>query len=102
MDRDEKLNVSLSITPNYDSDRVARHFDDLGKREWNRLLETPVDEVSLYIHTHYLKEYVWPGARVLEIGAGAEEGSLNMGTHMIVVAEKRWMPPLQPGEAKWT
>ena len=43
--------MSLNITPNYESNRVAKHFDDLGVREWNRLPETPVDEVSLYLDT---------------------------------------------------
>jgi 2-polyprenyl-3-methyl-5-hydroxy-6-metoxy-1,4-benzoquinol methylase len=57
--------------PTYDAAGVAKYFDDLGIREWNRLLHTPVDEVSLHIHTHYLTAYVRPGERVLEIGAGA-------------------------------
>jgi len=35
------------------------------------LVATPVDEVSLFIHSHYLKQYVPAGERVLEIGAGA-------------------------------
>jgi 2-polyprenyl-3-methyl-5-hydroxy-6-metoxy-1,4-benzoquinol methylase len=34
-------------------------------------MKTPVDEVSLYIHTHYLKQHIASGDRVLEIGAGA-------------------------------
>jgi SAM-dependent methyltransferase len=56
---------------NSNADRIAKYFDDLGIREWNRLQETLVDEVSLYTHTHYLSKYVRPGSRVLEIGAGA-------------------------------
>ena len=79
--------MTLNGIPNYDSDRVAKHFDDLGLREWNRLLETPVDEVSLYIHTHYLKEYVQPGSRVLEIGAGAGRFTqvlVNLGVRVLV------------------
>jgi SAM-dependent methyltransferase len=50
---------------------VAQHFDEYGTREWDRLVKTPADEVSLYVHTHYLKKYVATGDRVLEIGAGA-------------------------------
>jgi len=79
--------MSSNITPNYDSDEVAKHFDDFGTREWNRLLETPVDEVSLFIHTHYLKEYVRPGSRVLEIGAGAGRFTqilANLGGRVLV------------------
>jgi SAM-dependent methyltransferase len=57
--------------PAYDPDAVAAYFDQLGRREWDRLMATPVDEVSLYVHAHYLHQYVPRGARVLEIGAGA-------------------------------
>jgi SAM-dependent methyltransferase len=53
------------------SDSVAQYFDDYGIREWERLVRTPADEVSLYIHTHYLKKYISPNQKVLEIGAGA-------------------------------
>jgi len=35
------------------------------------LLATPVDEVSLYLHTYYLEQHIKAGMRVLEIGAGA-------------------------------
>lgn len=55
----------------YNADEISRFFDEQGIEEWNRLEKTPVDEVSLYVHTHYLKEYIQPGMRVLEIGAGA-------------------------------
>ena len=56
---------------NYDPSRTVRHFDTYGMQEWHRLTATPVAEVSLFIHTHYLKKYVPLGANVLEIGAGA-------------------------------
>lgn len=56
---------------NYQPKKVIKHFDELGIREWERLVQTPVDEVSLYIHTHYLQQYISHGDRILEIGAGA-------------------------------
>jgi ubiquinone/menaquinone biosynthesis C-methylase UbiE len=55
----------------YDPQAVAAYFDRLGRQEWDRLTATPVDEVSLHVHAHYLRQYVPRGARVLEIGAGA-------------------------------
>lgn len=55
----------------YDPKAVAAYFDQFGQREWDRLTATPVDEVSLHVHAHYLGVYVPCGARVLEIGAGA-------------------------------
>ncbi len=55
----------------YDPESVIRHFDEFGVREWERLTQTPSDEVSLHIHTRYLEKYISRGCRVLEIGAGA-------------------------------
>ena len=63
--------MEMSKSSNFSAEEVARHFDEFGVREWNRLVETPVDEVSLHIHTHHLKKYIQPGSNVLEIGAGA-------------------------------
>lgn len=55
----------------YDPTYVARFFDEYGEKEWERLTRTPVDEVSLHIHTQLLHAHIPRGARVLEIGAGA-------------------------------
>ena len=60
----------MSDLSNYSAAEVEKHFDEFGIREWNRLVETPVDEVSLYIHTHYIKKYIQPNSYILEIGAG--------------------------------
>jgi 2-polyprenyl-3-methyl-5-hydroxy-6-metoxy-1,4-benzoquinol methylase len=66
-----KLDKEKIGSSNYRPGVVAQHFDESGSQEWDRLSKTPVDEVSLYIHTHYLKKYISEGDRVLEIGAGA-------------------------------
>jgi SAM-dependent methyltransferase len=55
----------------YDSGWVEKFYDEYGDKEWQRLTKTPFDEVSLHVHTHYIEQYVQPGSRVLEIGAGA-------------------------------
>ncbi len=55
----------------YDAQSISAHFDQYGVREWERLVATPVDEISLYIHTQVMRLYVPAGSRVLEIGAGA-------------------------------
>ena len=54
----------------YDSRWVEEYYDEYGDKEWHRLTQTPFNEVSLHVHTHYLEQYVQPGSRVLEIGAG--------------------------------
>jgi ubiquinone/menaquinone biosynthesis C-methylase UbiE len=59
------------LRSDYDAAWVASYFDAEGVREWDRLVSSPVDEVSLFIQTHYLKATIQPGWRVLEIGAGA-------------------------------
>jgi len=59
------------MTQSYQPESVRKHFDEFGVQEWQRLLQTPVDEVSLFIHTHYLRKHITPAQQVLEIGAGA-------------------------------
>lgn len=55
----------------YDSAWVAEYFDQLAEGEWERLTRSPVERIKLEVHAHYLREYVQPGWRVLEVGAGA-------------------------------
>ena len=55
----------------YDADALARYFDSFGVHEWERLVQSPSDEVSLYLHTYYLEKHIVKGQRVLEVGAGA-------------------------------
>jgi len=59
------------MTSSYQPDTVINYFDEFGTREWERLVQTPTDETSLHIHTHYLKKHISPNQRVLEVGAGA-------------------------------
>lgn len=59
------------MSSSYQPESVSQYFDEYGAREWERLVRTPADEVSLYIHTHYLKKYISPSQKMLEIGAGA-------------------------------
>lgn len=49
---------------------VRKHFDELGEREWERLVQTPRARVSLELHRRLLHRFVRPGWRVLEVGAG--------------------------------
>ena len=58
-------------TGQYNPQRITQDFDEFARREWERLVATPLGEISLHIHTHYLRQHVPPGSRVLEIGAGA-------------------------------
>ncbi|MCC7053218.1 MAG: methyltransferase domain-containing protein [Gemmatimonadaceae bacterium] len=55
----------------YDRASIASYFDEFGDREWTRLQESPAAEVKLHVQSHYLRQYVATGARVLDIGAGA-------------------------------
>ncbi len=48
---------------------MAGYYDAYGEKEWERLVQTPMDEVSLHIHTELLKEHLRPGMKVLEVGA---------------------------------
>jgi SAM-dependent methyltransferase len=55
----------------YDPGWVEAYYDEYGDKEWQRLTQTPFAEINLHVHTHYLEQYVQPGSRVLEVGAGA-------------------------------
>ena len=49
---------------------VADYYDEYGEQECERYDWRPANEVSLFLHTHYLKQFVKPGSRVLDVGAG--------------------------------
>lgn len=51
-------------------DAVRAYFDALGDEEWERLTATVRDRVSLEVHRRFLRRFVRPGWRVLEVGAG--------------------------------
>jgi SAM-dependent methyltransferase len=54
----------------YDPDQVRGVYEAYGEREWDRFHKSPVDQVNLHIHSHYLRKYVRAGHRVLDVGAG--------------------------------
>jgi SAM-dependent methyltransferase len=54
----------------YDPSWVRTHYDQYAEKEWQRWDKSPVDQVKLEIHLHYLRQSVQPGDHVLEIGAG--------------------------------
>jgi len=55
---------------NYDRDWTQTYYDKLGDQEWQRFHVDAGGRVSLHIHSHYLRQFVAPGSRVLEVGAG--------------------------------
>ncbi|MFH2037815.1 MAG: class I SAM-dependent methyltransferase [Chloroflexota bacterium] len=72
---------------NYSPELISQYFDELGVKEWDRLTNTPADEVSLYIHTHYLKKHISQGDQILEVGAGAGRFTqilAGLGTQIMV------------------
>ncbi len=64
----------------YDPQRIARYFDELGEREWERLEADAPAWVSFHVHRHYLKLYVGAGDRVLEAGAGAGRFTIELAS----------------------
>lgn len=55
---------------NYDPSYVAAFYDRDPESEWLRLVRSPLEEIKLHIHEHYLRKYMTSEMRVLEIGAG--------------------------------
>jgi SAM-dependent methyltransferase len=54
----------------YDAARAATFFDEYGEREWTRFEDGRTPGTSAATHTHYLRQFVSPGDRVLDIGCG--------------------------------
>ncbi len=57
---------------------VKDYYDALGEKEWDRLTETVRGRVSLEIHRRFLRRFVSPGSRVLEVGAGPGRFTLEL------------------------
>ena len=62
----------------YDPEYIARFYDEYGDREWNRFDASPMDRVSLEVHRRLLGEYVRPGDRILDAGAGPGRFTLEL------------------------
>jgi cyclopropane fatty-acyl-phospholipid synthase-like methyltransferase len=60
----------MSILGRYDSEAVARYFDALGFEEFERHDKSPVQRIKHALHVACLRDYVAPGMRVLDLGAG--------------------------------
>lgn len=60
-------------------DLVRRYYDDLGEREWERLIATPRTRISLEVHRRFLTRFIRPGWRVLEVGAGPGRFTIELG-----------------------
>jgi SAM-dependent methyltransferase len=66
---------------------VRAYYDALGDKEWERLTATVRDRVSLEVHRRFLRRYVRPGWRVLEVGAGPGRFTFELaalGTRIVV------------------
>jgi ubiquinone/menaquinone biosynthesis C-methylase UbiE len=55
----------------FDREAIARIFDEYANAEWSRHETSPFARVSFHVHRHYLRRFLRPGDRVLEVGAGA-------------------------------
>jgi SAM-dependent methyltransferase len=62
----------------YDPEHIARFFDEYGDREWNRFDASAMDRVNLEVHRRLLEEFVRPGDRVLDAGAGPGRFTLEL------------------------
>lgn len=76
----------------YDPAFVAAQYDQLAEGEWQRLISSPIDEVNLHIHAHYLRQHIPAGATVLEIGAGAGRFTQTL----VELGARVWVADLSP------
>ncbi len=54
----------------YTPSSVSRYFDRLAHGEWQRYDQSALGAIQFHVHDHYLRRFIAPGSRVLEIGAG--------------------------------
>ena len=73
----------------YDPDWVKSYYDEFGQREWDRWDVSPVEQVKLEVHLHYLRKYLKADDRILEIGAGPGRFTQELAklSNRIVVAD---------------
>lgn len=57
---------------------IRRYYDALGEQEWERLTKNVRGRVSLELHRRFLRRFVRPGWRVLEVGAGPGRFTLEL------------------------
>lgn len=58
--------------------QIRAHFDQLADGEWGRLSSSPRGRINFEVHRRLLSEFVSPGQRVLEIGAGPGRFTIAM------------------------
>jgi len=73
----------------YDPDWVRAYYDEYGEKEWQRWDRSPVEQVKLEVHLHYLRKHLQAHHRILEIGAGPGRFTQHLAkiSKRIVVAD---------------
>ena len=61
------------------SDPVKQYYASFGEREWARL-ESSEGFIEFAVNTHFIEQYLPPGARVLDLGGGPGRYSQWLGT----------------------
>ena len=61
-------------------DAVRSYFDALADGEWERLSADLPGRVSFEVHRRFLAQFVEPGMRVLEVGAGPGRFTIELAS----------------------
>ena len=89
-----KRDGKASLVLRYDPERAAAFFDDYAEAEWTRFEQIRMGPANFDVHAHYLRRFVQPGHRILDVGAGPGRFTIELARigAEIVVAD------LSPGQ----
>jgi SAM-dependent methyltransferase len=67
---------------------IKQFCDEECRWEWTRPRQSPSQEANFHVHSYYLKQYIKPGDRVLEIGPGPGHYTkvlADLGARVVIV-----------------
>jgi len=55
----------------YKSEKVIKHYNEFGEKEWDRLSGTATGRLKFFLHMEFIREFIKKEMKVLDVGCGA-------------------------------